>query len=299
VNKNGEVGVERKKLFLACALILQTVVCGLLLMSLASVSSELLLLQAGVAILLAPIALVVSIVACRMSRTAVTMFLLLIAVAVLFVGFCGCDIDGMRRWICVGPLRLHVPAVLVSPFLVSFCNFRRDNEAARENRLMFIAATVVILAVAWASDLSYAAALVAGLVVGAVARSQKLEALYWICFGVVALFLAVARDVDIPPVLHTEGILSVAFAHSRSLGVIALLSLFLACASPLIFWRRTLPLWQQSSVLSLFALFVVLAGFGLTQKWPVVFMGFGSGPILGAALAIGILSGVRHDDTHS
>lgn len=282
--------VARRNLFLALMLILQAVVAGILLMLSAQVPLGLMASQTAAALLMLPLSFLVAFFAERATMFGERIFLLFVAVTLLFVATRGCHIEGMHRWLCVGPLRIHVPSTLLPSFLVSL-SFRRDDDSLTAKGFVFGCATVTSLAVAWSSDLSYTAGLMFGLVVGSAFRRQKRELLFWICLGIGALIIAVSRDVNIPPVLHTEGILTVARSNSALVGVFALLSLLLANVAPFVLWKMFPSTQTRSALLALFFLFSVITIFGFTGVWPVPFLGFGAGPILGAALALGFILG--------
>jgi cell division protein FtsW (lipid II flippase) len=108
--KDVPMHVARRSLFLALMLILQAVVAGVLLMFSAQVPWGLMATQTAAALLMLPLSFLVAFFAGRATLFGERIFLFFVATTLLFVATRGCDIEGMHRWICVGPLRLQQAA---------------------------------------------------------------------------------------------------------------------------------------------------------------------------------------------
>ena len=280
------LNAERKHI-LALMMLAQSVGLGILIMFLSNVSKSLIAVQLATALLILPV-FFVALNAGRFFHKWLIFFALFIALAVMLVAFHGCDLDGMYRWACIGAIRIHVPAILL-PSLLAVFDSCREEQSYWKRVLVFISASGALVAVAFCSDLSYSVGLASGLIAISSYRKRILDLVYWVSLGSCALGLASFRDVSLPPVIHTEGILSAAWAIDSSLGVLAVLSLLIGVGSPLALWNVAKLQKVRAPIVSLTTLLAMIALFGFTGKWPVPFLGFGAGPILGTTLALGLI----------
>lgn len=246
-------------------------------------------IQAGFMLLIS-VAMVSAFIARRFFLLQRTSFLVVISCAIVMAALMGCDLNGMKRWICLGGLRIHAPSLLIPSLLVGFTSYKQIDDAQGWIKLLpILSVSAALIAVAWCSDLSYTVGLSAGILASILSRS-KLEHLgYWLPLGASAIILAVFCDVELSPVIHTEGILSLAWVQSIFIGILSTVSLFLAVVSPFALWKAASTTEVKGSIIAVSTLFAVIAAFGFTGNWPVPFIGYGAGPILGLAIAIGLI----------
>jgi hypothetical protein len=196
----------------------------------------------------------------------------------------------MKRWICIGVLRIHAPSLFIPSLLVAFTWYKQIDDAQGWIKwLANLSVSSALIAIAWCSDLSYTVGLFAGILASILSRGKLEHLKYWLPLGASTIILAVLCNVELSPVIHTEGILSSAWAQSIFVGILSTVSLFLAVVSPFALWKAAPSTEVKGSIIAVSTLFAAVAAFGVTGNWPVPFIGYGAGPILGLALAIGLI----------
>lgn len=209
-----------------------------------------------------------------MISDSVRMFCGVAAVALLIVPlFASFDIEGVRRWIPLGPVRLHSGSLAV-PLLA--CCVAADLRLAR---LCVVAA----LALAFAQPDAATAAALAGLAGGAAAAHRDFRMAIMAMAGLIVAYVAAIGD-TLPPQVFVEKV--IADAASRGIAHGGLLVASLLAAIALI----SLKLPQPQPVR--LALCGSLAGFSLAAllgNYPSVLVGYGAAPILGYGFALGLI----------
>ncbi|MCA9739091.1 MAG: hypothetical protein KC645_15805 [Gemmatimonadetes bacterium] len=205
----------------------------------------------------------------------VLMGLILLAVPLTAPG-----IEGVHRWLPLGPVHLHAGALVLPPLLVALY---------RAPWIPAVATAVATLGMlALQPDAAQAGAFCGAWVAMALIRRQGRAG------GVVVLCLllalaAILRADPLAPVPHVEGIVGLATRQSALLGALALPSL---AAIPLaLAWFLTRPVGVLLALHGTGALLAAWAG-----HHPVPFLGYGVAPILGyyAAVALSLREdGVR------
>ncbi|WP_426730496.1 hypothetical protein [Myxococcus faecalis] len=211
---------------------------------------------------------------------------LLTAATLLFPG-----LDGIRRWLALGPIRLHASSVLVPWVLLGI-------SAALRGHFPIAAALAVVLSAIHAAQpdagQATAFALAASLLLArAHATSWLSRALS--CTAVLGVSAtAWLRPDPLEPVDHVERIFQLAFRWPPLIGLIAGLALAFLLVPGLAGITRAVTARHDDALLSLSASFVLYfaAAFAVTElgHFPVPVMGTGAGHILGWYSASGILA---------
>ncbi len=201
-------------------------------------------------------------------------------------------IEGVHRWISLGSVRLH-PAAIGDPVLllaVVVLWHRRRMWSA----ISFVAVALALRVVQ--PDAGQATALAAGVgVLALVSGSKSAERLTMIAVAAGGVVLAWRRPDPLPPVDMVENIVARAFELNPLIGSLSLGSLAMLPAAAL--WQTatasTRPSRWPAPATAIAAylsanLLVVLWG-----EFPTPVLGFGASPILGAILALGLLTHVQ------
>ncbi len=204
--------------------------------------------------------------------------LLALLAATLIVG---ADIDGVRRWLALGPVRLHIGMAVVPALAVAM--------AASTDRQALIMLALGGLVASLQPDLATALALFAAAL--AIAIAMPRQPLRWIALlptGAALLWCLAYRD-GLEPVPFVEGVWSDAAARAPALAAVMLSSLALVLAMPLIGWRAMRREQRAASV----AFSASILGYSLASilgPYPVPLFGGGAAPIIGCILASALLA---------
>jgi hypothetical protein len=200
------------------------------------------------------------------------------------------DLQGVHRWIGLGPIRLNAAMLVLPAAVVAFA------AASRTGWLSWIPIVAALPLLVWQPDASQATALAVVVVVAAV----RLRDRWFIAVAVVAAAIVAAADAwlqpdPLAPVPEVEGIVGLAQAISP-LAAVALVALLVATALlPTVLTLRTPGVRLAGLLLSLLLLaWIATPFFG---AFPVPFAGIGPSPILGAWLGIGLLAGLIESPT--
>lgn len=207
---------------------------------------------------------------------AFTGFALALFVATLFSDE---EIDGIHRWIAVGPVRLHVGLLLLPATISLLPDLRRE--------LALLTVIAISLIVSLQPDRASAFALLSGVLVLAMAKRDK-----W-SLGMLAIvgfsFLWTLWKIDpLQPVRFVEYVIRDAWESHPSSAAVMAVSLLLALVVPLsgLNFRNQIPLIAS---LATIGGFVIISLFG---PYPTPLIGYGATAIVGYGLALG-LSAVR------
>ncbi|WP_310530892.1 hypothetical protein [Novosphingobium sp.] len=191
----------------------------------------------------------------------------------------GPDIDGVHRWVAIGPLRLHAAALFGPSFLVAFQR-RAD---------WFGTAVAVVMAglVTLQPDMGAALALACALGIALVFefRWDRLMAfaVSAIAFGVTAI-----RPDRLEPVSFVENVLQNIWHQGSVLALLIPLALLAAIAAPVL-----MSAGRRSEGAALAGWFLGLAAASLLGPFPTPLIGYGAAPILGYGIALGLLGRAR------
>lgn len=193
----------------------------------------------------------------------------------LAASFLGADLQGVHRWVDLGPLHLNVAQALLPPAIVAM--------AALQGRLSWLVGAVALSLLVLQPDASQATALGGALAVSLLV----IRAPAWAkAAGLVAVGLAVAvawqRPDPLAPVAEVEEIMGLAWALSPLAAIGAWAALAAACLS--LAWARTPGAWALLAYAALSAL-TPLAG-----PFPVPLVGMAMSPIVGLWLGAGLLA---------
>jgi hypothetical protein len=202
-----------------------------------------------------------------------------LAVAALAATLLDPGVDGVHRWVKLGPVRLHAAAVLLPLLLAALATLARV-------RGWWAAAAVaagVALALLLQPDAAQATAFAAGAVVlllpGAGGRPPRLAGL--LPLPLLAALAWLRRD-PVAPVPHVEGILGLAAGLGAGWVVAAVVALALLPVPFLLAGRGA----ESRVGLALAAYVAVTLLAPLAGSFPVPVMGYGVSPVLGYLLGV-------------
>jgi cell division protein FtsW (lipid II flippase) len=210
-------------------------------------------------------------------RIAAAVLLVLILIAEMYVLVAGVSMEGVRRWVALGPIQLHAASLLV-PLAAWLAAQRLETATA-----VPLGAILLVLA----AQPDAAAVLALTLALGAVAlvdKSKRLIAGVLTAVGAIGVAWALSRPDPLPAVDHVELVVRRAFEASPTLGPLAAVALITVPMAML--WRRRSP--------ATLALAAAWAGFvlaNLIANYPAPVIGAGAAPVLGWLLSIGLASG--------
>ena len=214
----------------------------------------------------------------RTPRTALRPWLVAPALALLWVTLLAPGIDGVHRWLGVGPLQLHVGAVVLPSLLVLLAGLDWAHSAA--------VAVLTVTATLLQPDGAQAASFAAGWCVWAGMTHGRRAATV---LAVVAVLAGAAwlRPDPLGSVAHVEEIVGLAFGQGPLWGVLSFCALALLPA-PFLMSRKQ---WAGAALAVYMAVTIAAAWLG---NYPVPILGYGISPILGYYLAVALLTGSDH-----
>ncbi len=193
--------------------------------------------------------------------------------ATLVTGF---DLDGVRRWLPAGPVRLHAAMFFLPAIAVLIPQFPARTQLA----------VVIVLAAVFAiqPDFAAALALAAAFLFSRPGRNELLVSAFGATAVIAAITTTLLRPDPLAAVDFVERVVPDAFAINAMLGLLVGSALMLVCVAPLLV-RAANPRAGR-------ALAAVMAGFVLASiigAYPVPLGGYGASPILGYALGLALL----------
>ncbi len=199
--------------------------------------------------------------------------MMLAGLAVLATALVGIRIDGVARWVAVGPIHLQPGLILVPPLIVAFS--RRGGLAAASGVAMAAAG------LALAPDRGTAGALAAALVAVAVMRRDAVAiALALLTSAGFAWTLRLADP--LAPAPFVEGILAAAAGHGMRT---ALLIVGAAAMVAPGLWRLAASGAARPAA-AFVAIWVGLLAAALLGPYPTPVLGYGASGVLGYVLAL-------------
>lgn len=199
--------------------------------------------------------------------------LALVAGAVVLLGLTllgGAEVNGVRRWLALGPLRLHT-GYLVLPLVVTLA----DRLPAKRAAIILFAA---VLASALQPDRATSMALLAAIAVMIVRRPQMPLAAT-MAAALTGAVVTLDQSDPLQPVRFVEAVQADALAAQPVFGVLLVLLTF----APLLLLYRGRPA-QPLVAFMLIAGLMAFAG-----PYPSILIGYGAAPILGFGLALAAL----------
>jgi hypothetical protein len=193
--------------------------------------------------------------------------------ATLLSGF---DLEGVRRWLPIGPIRLHAAMLLLPAIMVLLPRL------SGAGQIGIVTALAAIFAIQ--PDLGAALALAAAFLFSRVGRGEHGVTAIGAAASIAAVAITSLRPDPLDPVAFVERVVPDAFATSAMLGLLIGTTLLFACAAPLFVQPRNARATRS--------LAGVMAGFTLASTigpYPVPLSGYGASSILGYALALAVL----------
>ena len=193
--------------------------------------------------------------------------------------FSGVEIDGVHRWIAVGPVRLHV-GLLLLPATVSLLPALR-----KEWALLTVVSFALIVALQ--PDRASAFALFAGVLALAIAKRERWS-MGMLAIAATAFLWSLWQPDPLQPVVFVEHMIRDAWKFHPVSAALLAGSLVLALVAPLVGTdvRSQMPLIVSLATVSGS---IILSFFG---PYPTPLIGYGASAIIGYGLALG-LSAVR------
>ncbi len=227
-------------------------------------------------------AVVAAIIALKVRRSALPVFLWLLPVGLL-AGFLNPGLEGVHRWLSFGPVQANVAMLLGPAFVVAFA--ARMDFWPTGSWLAILAALALTAA---QPDASQATALAAVAVLAAWSfHARPRSRLILVALAIGAAVWAWQRPDPLAPVPEVEGVIGLAFAQSVSMGALALSLLILTAVAPSL--AATAPA-ARLPALSLGLFLLAWAAAPFLGAFPVPFLGMGPSPIVGAWLGVGLLA---------
>ena len=213
------------------------------------------------------------------------------AAAVLALGclaatFLDPGVEGVHRWLRLGPVRLHAAALVLPVVLAALAGLERVGRRHASTLLAIATALLLVLQ----PDAAQATAFAAGAVVLLLPRSRA-DGYAWIRLVplLVLAGLSWLRSDPLAPVPHVEGIVALALEQGTGWGAAAVASLLLLPVP--FFAARTAGDGRLGLALGTYVAVTILAL--ALGYFPIPVLGQGASPIIGYLVAIGLLRGFQ------
>lgn len=209
------------------------------------------------------------------SRTLIRASLVACPVLALAALLIGPEVDGVHRWLPLGPLRLHA-AMLAGPVFVAALQL--------EDSPLATAASVALAAViAFQPDFATALALTCAAALLLAARVSRGRIIALVA-ALASLGTTVMVGDQLQPVPFVEGVLQALFSQNSLLGALAVAALIAAILLPALN-----PASRMQGGLALSGWFAGLTIASLVGNYPTPLIGYGAAPIIGYGLALALL----------
>ncbi|HYE45036.1 MAG TPA: hypothetical protein VEA44_04600 [Caulobacter sp.] len=196
----------------------------------------------------------------------------------------GLGLEGVHRWLAIGPVQANMAMLLLPLAVVVFA------ARAASGWLAWAPMLLALPILAWQPDASQATAIAAVVVLVAVASLSPLPRLAVVAVAIAFAGWAWLRPDPLAPEPEVEGVIGLAWALSPAAAVAALLLLLGAAVAPVLFSRGCPS--ARLPALTLGALLLVWIAAPFAGAFPVPFAGISPSPILGAWLGVGLLAGL-------
>lgn len=205
----------------------------------------------------------------------------------LLATFFGPALDGVHRWIDLGPIHLNAAMVLLPAAIVALAVL------TRESLWPWLAALAALALLAGQPDASQATTLAAAVAPIALSTLKRRPAMAALVAGAgVIAGVAWLRPDPLQPVPEVEQILELAYALSPVLAGLALLSLAATAAAPAQLTARAPDAAVRVAGRALALCLLLWAIMPFLGAFPVPLVGIGMSPIIGAWLGVGLLAGL-------
>jgi cell division protein FtsW (lipid II flippase) len=201
-------------------------------------------------------------------------------------------VQGVHRWLSLGPVHLH-PGALADPLLLlaaAVLLHRRQAVAAAA----FLATGLAVHVVQ--PDAGQATALAAGAATLAMTTAglKLAERLLLLTAAAGGAVLAWLRPDPLPPVDGMENIVALAFESHVLLGALAIATLAVLPAAALLSGSLGAGRWSRPGAPDVaFAAYLLASVLAVALgEFPIPVLGFGASPVLGAVLGLGLLASI-------
>jgi cell division protein FtsW (lipid II flippase) len=207
--------------------------------------------------------------------------LVVACILVLLCTFAAAPVEGVHRWLDLGPLHINAAALVVPAMLVAQSGIR-----SLAVQLLVVAATGTILVLQ--PDASQAVAFAAASAIILYRRSDRLiYKLGGVALCALVAMVSLQRPDTLSPVPEVEGIIALAAGVSIILAAIAIIALALACLAPILASSNQDWSGAEPALAIYFAIAALAPAFG---PYPVPLVGLGMSFPLGWWLAVGLLN---------
>jgi low affinity Fe/Cu permease len=191
----------------------------------------------------------------------------------------GFDLDGVRRWLPLGPVRLHA-ALLLLPAMIAALSRLSD-------RWQLTAVTAVAAIILLQPDFASALALGAGFIASHWRRWREPLVAAGHAVVVLCAIASSFRADPLAPLRFVENMVADGWALHPGLGLLILAALFFAIGAP----ARTRGS-DRDGALGISGAWAGFAAASLIGAYPTPLAGYGAAAILGYGLAIAVLRGL-------
>ncbi len=205
-------------------------------------------------------------------------FALVIGLALLVTALFGHSLDGVTRWVRIGPLSLQ-PGLILMPLLAVL--FSRDRSLWATTGVIFAAA-----ALALQPDRATAGALTAGLAALAITKPDR-RILTALSAAGIAFAVTLIRPDTLPAQPYVEQVLSTAFQTHRLVGLVVWVGVALLIVPAAYGWFRDPDHRPTYAVFGAVWLGVIAAS--AVGNYPTPLVGYGASSILGYVLSLSAL----------
>ncbi|HEX2723628.1 MAG TPA: hypothetical protein VHM24_11995, partial [Gemmatimonadaceae bacterium] len=193
-------------------------------------------------------------------------------------------IDGVRRWVSVGPVQVHAGFVAL-PVLIILTGAVARSASPRARWIADAAIVIAAATLAFQPDASQAIAFAAAVVIVVLQRSHA----SWLDLIAVAVcvgcsILSLSRRDTLEGVPHVEGIVHLAASSGLAWLVASIVALLLL---PIPFVLNWVKHRDHHECMGLAVYFVAVGIAALVAPFPVPVLGFGLSPVLGYFVALG------------
>lgn len=251
------------------------VAAGLIFMVTASASSQFIAINAATLLLVVLLVWIMPTVVSDKTRLICTMLIIGLMASTLISGIAS---DDVRRWLPLGPLRLHAGMLLLPAFLVLVQDVDKP--------IASISTTAIALTIMMQPDFASALALALSMTVLAFLRRNLLSILAAV-ISIAALVICYLNMMPLPPVAFVEEVITDAWSTHPALAIALAVSLFLAIIWPLRLSQFAgLACETERLVFAACVFGFAIASF--VGPYPVPLLGYGASAILGYGLAIAL-----------
>lgn len=228
-----------------------------------------------------PIAWQIGAILCAISSRVLrnSPWILFPAILFLAASLAGSGLEGVHRWISLGPVQINA-AALTLPLILTLAPLAQE----RFQRSIILAGTIPIaMILAWQPDLSQLAAYSGAILTFVALRHGRRSLALAAPVTLVAFLLCLGRPDPLEPVPHVEGIVFMAWAQSPVKALFLCAGLLLTAVSPLRLWQEK---EKRDRVAALSVYFLTISVAWLVSPFPVPLAGYGISFILGWWLGV-------------